>query len=367
MPTLSRSNVILSVVIPTYNEAENIVILIPRLAQVLKKVPHEIIVADDNSPDGTYDTALRLKKRFPQVRPLLRTHNRGLSPAVIDGFQIAQGKYFAVIDADLQHDEKILPSLLEKLSEGADLVVASRKTEGGGYDGWSRTRRFVSWGASVMAHLLFPRLPSDPMSGYFALSAGLFRKLAPEINPRGFKILLEIAAKARNIRTAEVGYVFRNREHGESKLSGAVMLNYLVALAELRFGGLISREYLQFVLVGVSGIFINQLFFYLARRFFALPDERALLVGIEAAIISNFFMNNFFTFRDQMLQGIVKITRGFTYFQAICLVGAYINYAVALHLSHFLSVNIYLANTIGIIIASFWNYFLNAYVIWRRD
>lgn len=357
---------VLSLIIPTYNEAKNIEILIPRLAKVLAKIPHEIIIADDNSPDKTYDTALHLRKKFPQLRAICRTHNRGLSPAVIDGFQIAEGKYLAVMDADLQHDESILPDMFRKLEAGAELVVASRKAEGGGVSDWSRFRRFISWGASLMAHLLFPRLPSDPMSGYFALQASLFQRLSAQINPRGFKILLEIVAKAKQIRVAEVGYVFRSREHGESKLSGAVALNYLIALAELRFAGIFSREYLKFILVGFTGIAVNQLVFTAARRFGQLPDEKALLFGIEAAILWNFSINNLFTFRDQMLRGMGRVMRGLIFFQAICLVGAYINYATALHLSHFLGFNIYLANTIGIVIASFWNYFLNANTVWRK-
>lgn len=356
----------ISVVIPTYNEAENLTILIPLLGKVLKNISHEIIIADDNSPDGTYDAALGLKKKFPQIRALCRTHNRGLSPAVMDGFQIAQGKYLIVMDADLQHDEKILPEIVARFENGAELVVASRKIPGGGFGDWSRLRRFISWGASFLAHILFPRLPSDPMSGYFGLTSDLFRKIAPDINPRGFKILLEIVTKSPKINIAEVGYVFRNREFGESKLSSTVMLNYLIALAELRFGGLFSREYLQFVLVGAIGILVNTGFFWLARHLFTLTDEKALLIGIEVAIICNFFVNNMFTFRDSMLRGFLGVLKGFIYFQTVCFLGAYINYAIALHLSHFLSLNIYLANTIGIIIASFWNYFLNAYVIWRR-
>lgn len=361
-----RLNPVLSLVIPTYNEAQNIAILIPRLAKILAKIPHEIIIADHNSPDKTYDKALVLKERFPQVHAICRTHHRGLSPAVIDGFQIARGRYLAVMDADLQHDERILPEMVKKLEAGADLVVASRKAEGGGVSDWSAFRRFISWGASLLAHMLFPRLPSDPMSGYFALSATLFQRISKDINPRGFKILLEIVTKAKNIHVAEVGYVFKPREYGESKLSGAVALNYLIALAELRFAGVFSREYLKFVLVGLTGIVVNQLCFAVAKRYANLPDERALIVGIEAAILWNFTINNLFTFREQMLHSFGAIVRGVIFFQGICLIGAYINYAIALHLSHFLGFDIYLANTIGIVIASFWNFFLNANTVWKQ-
>jgi dolichol-phosphate mannosyltransferase len=356
----------ISVIIPTYNEAENIPILIPRIAQALKKIPHEIIVADDNSPDGTYKIAQRLAGKFPQLRSICRTHNKGLSPAVLDGFAAAHGKYFVVMDADLQHDEKVLPRFYENFKEGFNLVVGSRKTDGGGIEGWSATRRFISWGASRLAKIFLKGLPSDPMSGYFGISATTYHEIAPDVNPRGFKILLELLARVAKPRIAEVGYIFKPRTHGESKLTGSVMWNYLVALYDLRFGGILPVRYIKYSLVGLAGLAVNQAALFLFKRGFALPDETALLPAIEIALVFNFAVNNLFTFREERLRGASKLIRGLILYQVICTLGAYINYAVALHLSSFLHWNIYLANTAGVIIASFWNYYINAQVIWRK-
>lgn len=356
----------IAIVIPTYNEAENLPILIPRISAVLKKIPHEIIIADDNSPDGSYKVAQRLRAKYPAVKAICRTHNKGLSPAVIDGFAIAEAEYYIVMDADLQHDENILPEFLKRFERGDELVIASRKAQGGGVQGWSWFRRFISWGATIIARLFLPGLPSDPMSGYFGVSARLYRGMASEISPRGFKILLEIFARRNAAAVSEIGYVFKPRELGESKLSGAVMFNFLVALYDLRFGRFLPFEYVKYSLVGFLGLIVNELVLFGAKQQFRWANETAILAGIEAALVFNFFINNVFTFREQQLRGMEKLLRGLIVYHLICLLGAYINYAVALHLSTFLRVNIYVANAAGVIIASFWNFFINAQVIWRR-
>ncbi|MBS0617449.1 MAG: glycosyltransferase [Spirochaetes bacterium] len=361
-----RAQPIISVVVPTYNEAQNLPILIPRIASALAKMPHEIIVADDNSPDGTFTVAKNLEKKFPQVKSILRTHNRGLSPSVLDAFAVATGEYLAVIDADLQHDEKILPRFVDKFVAGSDIVIGSRKAEGGGIEGWSALRRFVSWTATQMARILLPGLPSDPMSGFFAIRAKLYYAIAPQINPRGFKILLEIIAHTPKAKIAEVGYVFRPRTHGESKLSGSVILSYLMALYDLRFGKILPIKYIKFSLVGLLGLVVNQSVLFLLKRFAHLTNEIALVPAIEVAIIFNYFLNNLFTFRETRIRGFIANLKGLVLFQVICLFGAYINYATALHLSGFLHVNIYAANFLGILLASFWNYFINSQVIWHR-
>ncbi len=364
MPVKKKPDI--SVIIPTYNESLNLPILIPRIAAALKSIHHEIIIADDNSPDGTYQEARQLARRFPQVRAICRTHDRGLSPAVIDGFAVANGDLFVVMDADLQHDEKILPFFLNRFQHGAEIIIGSRKTEGGGIEGWSWSRRFISAVASLIARVMVKGLPGDPMSGYFGISAKLFRQIADQVNPRGFKILLEILAHSGKVEISEIGYIFRPRTHGESKLSSRTIFSYLIALYDLRFGKLVPLRYLQFSLVGFLGLLLNQALLFLLKRQFNLPNEIALIPAIELALIFNFFVNNEFTFAKEKLRKIPELARGFLIFHVICLLGAYINYAVALHLSGFLHLNIYMANAIGIFLASFWNYFINAQMIWKK-
>lgn len=356
----------ISVIIPTYNEALNLPILIPRIAAALKGINHEIIIADDNSPDGTYELARLLARKYPQVRAICRTHDRGLSPAVIDGFAVANADLFVVMDADLQHDEKILPFFLNRYRNGAELIIGSRKSEGGSIEGWPWPRRAISSIASVIAGIMLKGLPGDPMSGYFGISAALFRKIAPRINPRGFKILLEILAHAEGAEISEIGYIFRPRKLGESKLSYRAIGNYLIALYDLRFGKLLPIKFVKFSLVGVCGLIINQIALLILKNHFEWSNELALIPAIEVALIFNFFVNNRFTFAKEKLLRPCDLLRGFLVFHVICILGSYINYAVALHLSAFIKFNIYAANTVGIVIASFWNYFINAQMIWKK-
>ena len=166
------SEIRLSVIAPTYNEADNVKPLVDRLSAALKDIDHEIIIADDNSPDGTWKIAEEIAQTNPRVRSLRRMENRGLYPAVIDAFNIARGRYLAVIDADLQHDETILPAMLQDMEEhDRGIVIGSRYTQGGGVAGWKASRLFISKCANFTAGLLLKRRCSDLMSGYFMISA----------------------------------------------------------------------------------------------------------------------------------------------------------------------------------------------------
>ncbi len=226
----------LSVIVPTYNEAENIAELIERVATSLKDVDLEVLIVDDGSPDGTADVAEGLRKIYGNVRVLRRPGKMGLASAVLDGVWLAESDVVAVLDADLQHPPELLPRMLEKIEEGNDLVVASRFVEGGGVEGWGFGRSLVSKGATILAHFLLPetRRVRDPMSGYF-----IFRKSVMEgveLDPTGFKILVEVLARSRCTSVAEVPYVFKPRLRGESKLSFREITRYLQLLLKLWWG-----------------------------------------------------------------------------------------------------------------------------------
>jgi dolichol-phosphate mannosyltransferase len=220
------SNLLLSLVLPTYNEAENVPLLVERLSKLLQGIEYEIIVADDDSPDKTWEVAQGLRQRYPQVRVLRRTSERGLYPAVVEAFSMAQGEILGVMDADLQHDEALLPRMLDALSaEKAALVVASRYCAGGGIDKWSWPRRLISRSGTALAGWALAHPISDPLSGYFLIHRDAFLEMRPRLRPQGFKILLDVAAQLpRASRVAELPYTFRRREHGESKLGWMVML-----------------------------------------------------------------------------------------------------------------------------------------------
>ncbi len=362
----------LSVVVPTYNEAENITVLIDALEAALGGVDHEIIVVDDDSPDRTWERArqhgLTLHNPLHVIR---RTEDRGLSSAVLTGMRAARGDVLAVIDADLQHDERVLPLMVDEIVAGADICVGSRKVEGGGYGDWSRRRRLVSWTATVLAQRVLKTVASDPMSGFFAVSREAFIEAESSINPRGFKILLEFLARSRpGAKVAEVGYVFRNRERGQTKMSGGVIGQYLLALLDLRLGRVVSSRFVKYALVGTSGIVVN-LLGYVVAALFGVGSAAAVLVGVEASILWNFAMNNRFTYRTQRYDS-SYLLKGALFYQVVSMHGLFVQLCVFLTLDrwdglHFLGPgSSFAANTIAIAFAAVGNYFLHSNYTWSR-
>lgn len=223
----------LSVISPTYNEAENVRPFVEAVSQALEGCDYEIWIVDDDSPDRTWQFAEEISKELPQVRVLRRERERGLGRAVVEGFGRAHGEVLACLDADLQHDPTILPVMLRELETGCDLVVASRYTAGGGVSDWNWPRRLASWVATKAAQLCLGVKLSDPMSGYFMLRRKDFEAVKDQLNPQGFKILLEIIAQLRPRGVVETSYTFRPRVAGQSKLSTKVVLEYLHQLWRL--------------------------------------------------------------------------------------------------------------------------------------
>jgi dolichol-phosphate mannosyltransferase len=223
----------LSVISPTYNESENVCVLISKLEKLLEGTDYEIVISDDDSPDLTWARVEEIGLRNTRVRVLRRTSNRGLGPSVVDGFSAATGEAIACIDADLQHDPAVLPRMLKELMNGSNLVVATRYMPGGGTDNWGMIRRLGSWGCTKLAQGLLRVELRDPMSGYFMMRRDDFLKIRDRLNVRGFKILLEIAAHMQPCRPGEVPYTFGPRAHGESKLSKKIVFAYLAQLWRL--------------------------------------------------------------------------------------------------------------------------------------
>jgi dolichol-phosphate mannosyltransferase len=224
----------LSVVTPTFNEAANVERFVRTVSDVLRGIRHEIVIADDDSPDQTWRVAEEMTKRFPTVRVLRRQGRRSLAGSVIDGFGMASGEAVACMDADLQHDPAILPAMLAELRAGAELVVGCRYMPGGGTTKWNWVRRFESWTATRLAQACLGLKLRDPMSGYFMLRREDFLAVRHQLSAQGFKILVEIAARLRPERIAEVPYVFGPRLAGVSKLTASVALDYVAQLRRLR-------------------------------------------------------------------------------------------------------------------------------------
>lgn len=229
LPTLD-----FSLIIPTLNERDNIITLINQVESVLGSFSFEIIVVDDDSPDQTWAIVQEYSKSHPHVRVLRRQEKNGLSAAVISGFDLARGRVLGVMDADLSHDEKILPRLIAGISNSTAMAVGSRRIKGGGADHWPWFRRLYSGVATKLSQILLNSPLNDPMSGFFVLRRDIFEAVRPELNPQGYKILLEIVVRAQIKDVLEVPYIFKDRKQGVSKLTTRVAYQYVRMLWDLR-------------------------------------------------------------------------------------------------------------------------------------
>lgn len=224
----------LSLILPTYNESATIVMLLETIGSVLRDIPHEVIVVDDDSPDGTWKVATEFAARRTRIKVLRRIGKKGLSSAVVDGFDAAHGTILAVMDADGQHDASLLPTLVSAIERGADVAVGSRYVPGGSVGGWVADRRIISSIGTFLARRM-ARVPvSDPLGGFFAVRRDLYQRVREQLRPAGFKILLEILASIPpDSRLAEVPLVFRMRLCGQSKLSFSVHVVFVCQVIRL--------------------------------------------------------------------------------------------------------------------------------------
>jgi dolichol-phosphate mannosyltransferase len=294
----------LTVVVPSYNERDNVPELARRLDHVLAGIAWEMIVVDDDSPDGTSAVVKALSRTDPRVRCIRRVGRRGLAGACIEGMLASSAPVVAVMDADLQHDETILPAMLAHIREGRDLVVASRNIEGGSKtEGLTPVRQAISDLGRRLSAMILKAPISDPMSGFFMVKRELVEEVAPRLSTAGFKILADIAASVpRAPSVAEVPFVFRERIHGESKLDAKVALDYIGFVLNKLSGGLIPLRFIFFMLAGASGVIVHVAVLYAALRM-GLGFEWSQTLATVVAMTSNFVVNNEVTFRDGRLRG----------------------------------------------------------------
>src|ERR1700682_2270878 len=356
----------LSVIVPTFNERDNVTTLFRRLEAALLGVSFEVIFVDDNSPDGTWDLVRSLARQDSRVRCIRRIGRRGLSGACIEGILASSASCAAVIDADLQHDETQLPVMLALLQRGeADLVVGSRYVEGGSADSFNKQRAGASALATEVAKRVLRVKIADPMSGFFMIRRDRFEQLAPQLSTQGFKILLDIVATARgNLRVAEIPYTFGSRLHGESKLDSMVALDFLgLVLAKLTYDA-VSLRFLLFAMVGSIGLFVHFAALYAALEAFGLRFAEAQACGAVSAMTSNFILNNFLTYRDQRLKGFA-ILRGLLLFYLVCSVGLLANVGVAFSVYDQEPIW-WLAGAAGALMGVVWNYAMSGLFVWRK-
>ena len=356
----------LAIIIPTRNERENIRSLVLKIENLFSDIDWELVFVDDNSVDGTLEELVDIANQNPRVRLIERIGRLGLSSACIEGFLSTSAEFLAVMDADHQHDEHLLPLLLDKIQSEPDLdiVIGSRFLKGGGVGSWSKSRLTLSQMGKIFSRLILPANISDPMSGFFVTKREFAWSLAPNLSGRGFKLLLDILVTAgRSVRFAELPYKFRERQKGESKLTAIVAIEFLALIFEKFFGHILPFRFICFISVGAIGMVAHLAVLALMMTAISTEFWQSQMVAAISAMTLNFFLNNIFTYQDRRIAGF-SLFRGLILFYALCSGGFFINMAIATHLYQ-IGGTWWLAGLAGGAVGAVWNYATNTSITWR--
>jgi dolichol-phosphate mannosyltransferase len=354
----------LSLIIPTFNECENVRVITQRIKAVLDPlaISYEIWFIDD-SKDNTPDILKQLSDSIPQVNYVHRENARGLGTAVVEGFSKATGQYLIVMDADLQHPPELLPAMLEQLKQGNEVVIPSRFVAGGSDGGLNAFRKLVSWTARVIGQIALKRLRhiSDCTGGYFGINRKVIEKA--DLDPIGWKILMEVLIKGHYSKVAEVPYEFVDRHAGESKMSLKEQWNYLKHVAKLVWNSPEDRRFYLFCVIGLTGVVVNLLAFSLLFYSFKYHPIGSSIGSSFTAMLNNFLWNDLVTWRGRGVAGKRHQLKRFVQFFSVSVVGIGIT-ALTLKLFLILGWHELLGQFSGIAIATFWNYFANSRWTW---
>ncbi len=355
---------LISVIVPTYNERENVQSLVQRTSDALADRAYEMVFVDDDSPDGTAGQIATVAADYP-VKVLIRKNETGLASAVVHGLSQATGDIIVVMDADLQHPPEAIKQLLREMDGGADIAIASRYVPGGEAPGLSWLRKRMSKAAISVAHLLLPMTRSikDPMSGFFVFD----RKVVgnTELRPTGFKILLEILTMGNYEKVVQLPIVFGARSQGNSKFSLRPQIEYLKHVFSLMGRAGEMARFIKFCVVGLSGVGVNSGLLWLLTEKAGFFYVLSAAISIEASIISNFMFNNFFTFSDRRPRDVSALLRHLARFNVVSLVGVCINLGVLWLLTSGVGIYYLASNCVGIALATLWNYLENNWWTWK--
>jgi len=356
-----------TIVIPTYNERDNVPILVERIHAALadSDTAYELFFVDD-SQDDTPTVLAALAQVDPTVRFLHREANGGLGSAVVEGFRRGTGRYFVVMDADLQHPPELLSIVFSRLLRGIDIVIPSRFVQGGSDGGLGTFRKFVSWVARVIGQRTLRRLRdvSDCTGGFFGVRKDVIDDV--ELNPIGWKILIEVLVKGRYSTVHELPYAFQSRDAGESKMSLREQWNYLRHIWSLMWNSESDRRFYVFCIVGLSGVVVNLAFLYMLLYWFKMHEIPSSVLASIIAMISNFIWHNSITWRDVRQREVPVWHRRMRVlvFMGISSVGIGITTLVMQGLRHF-GAGALLAQGLGIVLATIWNYMANKRFTWN--
>ena len=356
----------LTVVIPTLNEAGNIQPLLEKLGVALAGIEWEAIFVDDGSTDGTPDLLTSIAQNDRRVRMVRRIGRRGLSSAVVEGALASTTPIIAVIDADLQHDERILPDLYKAIAkDGNELAIGTRYAGNGSTGEWDDKRLKISRFATALASPIMKTRLSDPMSGFFAVRRDVLLEAAPGLSNVGYKILLDLVASSpRTLKLAEVGYTFGTRQSGESKLDEMVALEYIELLLDKTIGRFVPVKLVQFGAIGVLGVGVHLALLYLTLNVLGAAFAAAQATAVVGAMTFNFALNNRFTYRDQQLKGLAWVG-GLLSFYLVCSIGAIGNVGIG-SLVYEQFHGWWMAGIAGAIVGSVWNYVASGWLTWTK-
>ena len=361
-----HSPVELSIVVPTFNERDNVERLIEGIEHVLPNIKWEIIFIDDDSPDGTADFIRKIAQSKPYVRCQQRIGRRGLSKAVIEGILSSSAPVIVVMDADLQHDERILPTMLDQIRNNqTDIVVGSRYCAGGGMGTWNSQRATMSRFATILSRTIVTPQLTDPMSGFFMIKRDTFHRIVRRLSGEGYKILLDLVASSPHpLKLVELPYTFRERVAGESKLDSAVIWEYLLLVVDKKFGHVIPARFIFFSLVGLSGVIVHFLVLAGTFKFVGLLFPVAQTIATVSAMTSNFGLNNILTYRDMRLRG-GRFFTGLLTFYLVCGIGVIANVGIA-NVVFQRDYTWWLAGGAGALVGTVWNYAASSIFTWGR-
>lgn len=363
----ARTSPELSVIVPTFNERDNVPELFARLQRVLAGVAFEMIVVDDDSPDGTAARAKEIAAADGRLRVIRRIGRRGLAGACIEGMLASAADIVAVMDADLQHDETILPEMMRAIRErGADVAVGSRYVAGGGIGEWDEGRARISRVATRISRVVVPEGLADPMSGFFMVRRDVFMESVRNLSTLGFKILVDLfASSPRALDFVEVPYRFRERHAGESKLDSRVAWDFGMLLLDKMVGRWVPVRFLSFAMIGGLGVFVHMAVLAALFRTGLAGFGTGQAVASAVAMVFNFFLNNALTYRDSKLKGAAML-RGLLVFMLVCGLGAVANVGVADWLFSEQRQGWIVAALAGILIGAVWNYTTSSFYTWGR-